>query len=661
MSSVFKDYVEVVSSGVLPAIYIQSCFFQVGAMSTCKHLICTNHFLSSAIKDYVGVIKRRLFCHSVVSVLCFCQERIMTSCKYLTRKLSWAVGIAFGALLLLQVPASFAAPPDVPGSDPNFEIDANVYDDGYLGDDWETVWRCTHAVGGTDGYDATLCGNLGGLNPEMVDSTGIMHDHAPPGGSNPSIFTTGGSKDTRDITEWKWKDGQVPDKDDIEHAYAAAYTYNDDLIIYIGADRFSNDGDSMMGAWFFQEPVAPQPDGTFSGQHRDGDILWVARFSGGGTVAELAGYVWNTGSLTLPPSARIKGTNLYQIFSATPGTSSAFVPGLYGAAVNTSETQSVWDYTPKSGTPGYFPYNSFMEGGINISQIFENFGLQVPCFSTFLIESRSSTSVTAQLKDFVLGSLNTCKVSVAKSCVSSVWNPSSNNFTHTYEVTITNDGTGTITSVDLRDDVGTPDPATSDDLNWTVGGLSIGPSGSHTLSQYQVTNTLNPPTNIVFVAAHFGQYAVAYGQDSATCSKVYLPKINITKNCKSKVEVDPGGPGVADDRVVVRVGFRGQVCNTDLYDPVTCPLCTNETLVNLSVTDSDAGPVTLGTTTLAPGACTSYNGTYYPGSVSGVGLPENQQYSDTATATGTGQNSQTVVQDSTPAYCGLCPTCPTCP
>jgi ribosomal protein L31E len=584
----------------------------------------------------------------------------MSTCNYLIQKSAWLAGAIFGAALMLQAPAAVAAPPEPAATDPNFEIDANAYDGSDPGDDWETVWKCKHAVGGEDGYNATDCGTLGGLNPELIDTTGIIHDHAPPGGMNPSIFTTGGSKDTRDVSDWRWKDGAVPDKDDIEHAYAAAYAYNDDLIMYIGADRYANDGDSMMGAWFFQEPVAPQPDGTFSGHHRDGDILWVARFSGGGTVAELAAYVWNEGSLSLPAADRVKGTNLYEVFSAEPGTSSYFDAGLYGATVNTSDTQSPWDYTPKSGTPGYFPYNSFMEGGINISAIFAQFGLQVPCFSTFLIESRSSTSVTAQLKDFVLGSLNTCKISVAKSCTNSVWNESTQNFTHTYSVRVTNDGNGTVTSVDLRDDAGTPS-VPGDDIISNGIAVNLTQGQYADLPVYYVTDTLNPPTNTAYITAHFGAYAVAYGQDDATCNKVFLPKISVTKNCNTLVE-DAG------DRVVVKVNFSGQVCNTDLYDATTCPLCTNETLENITVNDSMAGAVTPGVTTLAPGACTSYSGSYYPASLSLVGsppalseAPKDQSYSDTVTAGGDGQNSSSHVQDMATATCRLCPTCEPCP
>jgi hypothetical protein len=37
-------------------------------------------------------------------------------------------------------------------------------------------------------------------------------------GANATIFTGGGSKDDLDTTNWNWKNGSVPDKDDLSYA-----------------------------------------------------------------------------------------------------------------------------------------------------------------------------------------------------------------------------------------------------------------------------------------------------------------------------------------------------------------------------------------------------------------------------------------------------------
>ena len=113
----------------------------------------------------------------------------------------------------------------------------------------------------------------------------------PLGGVNDpdEIFIGGGSKDDLDIcepnltlTEWSGRSrsavdetGNVPDKDNIEHAYAAAYNCDDfptgggfgdpnndpDLCLYFGLDRFANNGDAQVGFWFFQSEHAHGDDG----------------------------------------------------------------------------------------------------------------------------------------------------------------------------------------------------------------------------------------------------------------------------------------------------------------------------------------------------------------------------------------------------------------
>jgi hypothetical protein len=68
------------------------------------------------------------------------------------------------------------------------------------------------------------------------------------------------------------------------------------------------------------------------------------------------------------------------------------------------------DYTDKSGNHTYLN-GEFYEAGINLSA----FNLGGECFSSMAAESRSSTSTTATLKDFVLGNFAQCKPSLATS------------------------------------------------------------------------------------------------------------------------------------------------------------------------------------------------------------------------------------------------------
>lgn len=562
----------------------------------------------------------------------------MKTCYLSKKRLASVAGAALGMLLMAQAPAALAFQPGGT-DDPNFEIDtpsANALDGTAVGDDWETIWRCTHAKYGPDGYAATACATLGGLNASFVASTGIMHDHAPA-----SIFTGGGSKDINDLSQWKWTNGSVPDKDDIEHAYAAAYGVNGELILYIGADRFSNSGDAMMGAWFFQDAVDAKANGTFSGQHKNGDIFWTGEFTGGGVVAGLKVYSWqdrSTGNCN--PTNRIKGSNLCLISEGPGGGSSGYV-----ASVNNGNTLSPWtDYTPKSGTPGQFPFNSFMEGGLNITQLL---GGNTPCFSSFLIESRSSSEVNAQLKDFVLGQLDTCKISVAKVCKSSVLALDKASIDHSYEVSVTNTGYGTITYVDLKDDVGTPENAGDDRTHTYTGFITAGQTV--VVDSYTVNNTLNPPTNWVTATGHVGSYATASVKDDAVCPQVPLnPAIGANKSCNTQVVAEGG-------KVVVKVGFDGSVCNTiDQF-----PDRTQTKLINVTATDNKAGALTLDKTTLQPGECAAFTSplSYYPGTVVGDGAPSDQKYSDTVSVSGKEPLSNVTVNGSATANCNLCPAC----
>jgi hypothetical protein len=59
-----------------------------------------------------------------------------------------------------------------------------------------------------------------------------------------------------------------------------------------------------------------------------------------------------------------------------------------------------WAFQPKSGSAGIFPPGTFFEGGANLTKLLPS----LECFTSFLVETRSSQSVTATLKDFVLGS-----------------------------------------------------------------------------------------------------------------------------------------------------------------------------------------------------------------------------------------------------------------
>jgi hypothetical protein len=69
------------------------------------------------------------------------------------------------------------------------------------------------------------------------------------------------------------------------------------------------------------------------------------------------------------------------------------------AVVNAASTTSPWPFNPKAGPAGKFPAGAFYEGGLDLACLQ---GIDL-CFASFMMETRSSQSVTAELKDFVMG------------------------------------------------------------------------------------------------------------------------------------------------------------------------------------------------------------------------------------------------------------------
>jgi hypothetical protein len=351
------------------------------------------------------------------------------------------------------IPKMASLKPPVVSPSPGEDLISSVFEiDGDIIDHNQTP--------ATDDWDAVNCG--GG----NADTSSFVHD-----GTGTSIFTQGGSKDPNDVSQWRWKDGSVPDKDDIVNAYAAKYTGtpNGDTIIAFGADRFDASGDAFIGFWIFQQNVYAASDGRFRAQqgsvpaasdplahHVVGDVLVLVNFVGGGDVGIPDVFEWTAAGLVSITGSAIGATNGADIGDQT-------IP---------VACQTTWQYTPKSGSTGTIPVAGFFEGAINISAFP---ALRGTCFNSFLLETRSSTSVTAQLKDFSLGSLDTCaSLEVSKTaddtsvCVGT-------ETTYTYVVHNTSSSQLTVT---LRDNNETPADLT-DDLDVAAGCATRG-NGTYT-------------------------------------------------------------------------------------------------------------------------------------------------------------------------------------
>jgi hypothetical protein len=196
--------------------------------------------------------------------------------------------------------------------------------------------------------------------------------------SNQDNQFTGGSKDGNAISAWRWSVGNANAKGDITNAGAALTGTNNCILRFFG-DRTSDNGDASIGFWFFVSPVSTNPNGTFSGTHSTGDLLILSDFTSGGNQPTIKVYKWVSGSLVLQPASTNQCANVNHVPRPVPA-------GL--------------TYTASDGATNYAP-NLFFEGAVDLCSM----NLST-CFTSFLVETRNSQSITASLQDFTAGSFN---------------------------------------------------------------------------------------------------------------------------------------------------------------------------------------------------------------------------------------------------------------
>jgi hypothetical protein len=323
-------------------------------------------------------------------------------------------------------------------------------------------------------------------------------------------------------------------------------------------------------------------------------------FEGGGLVPTIQVYVWQggvtggpvlaTGLLTGTCGAGPNAGNLDACARTNPVASDA--PGF-------------WNYVPKSGTAGSFPPQSFFEGAVNLNAIFG--AGKVPCFSSFLAETRSSSSITAVLKDFAEGSFDLCKITVTKKCdfVGGTALP----LQYTFSGTVTNNGAGPVYDVQVIDTPGAagtqtpanPIPVVGTDVDGDGNADDLAPGASGTWSATFVTTSLSfTDVALARAASAPGGAQTVTDTTTAPCQGHVESSISITKACvPGATLVDTG------DSVVVEVGVSGQVTNNG---PAT--------LTGITLADNPAATITFdGVTPLGPGQSRNWSATYRPAAV----------------------------------------------
>ncbi len=584
-----------------------------------------------------------------------------------------------------------------------FELDGNIVDllDSTapidplsVGHDWESLHTGVGLVG-------TLPSTMTD-DPDTAGADIIVADPAPK-----SIFTQGGSKDVSDVSKWKHTNGAVPDKDDITNAYAAAYTNPSDygphkagdLIVYFGLDRYANNGDANAGFWFFQNEVHAAPNGTFvdgagnPAVHvalRDdpdsadpnkllpGDVFVIVKYpQGSNAIPIIKVYEWDPldadhdGNAD-PSETGGKFSPLDRVSTPDAGKCDQAGSALVCAITNLGNLPAPpagWNYTPKAGSG--VPFESFYEGGINMTQVLGS----TPCFASFLAETRSSESQTAQLKDFVLASFPVCGIDVTKDC-SAQLNTSGTAVDVTFDGILDNTG-GSSYIAYLKDDqsgssiddvcVDLGEPGCADDA--PVPGLVLQSDGSAYFpltggaivryeGSYSISGVPNPPLVDIVSALAFGTtgnvpasgaepnpaLVIVSDTASASCSFDVDLGLTVVKNCSLAF--------INGDSVELTVS--GTVTNTS-----------DVPLSNVALSDVPFGSLTLSTgDTLAKGETGNFSQTFslaygavFAGETDlGGGLTQvNLSHSDTVTAQGEALagdgTSMGVTSDSDDANC----------
>ena len=348
----------------------------------------------------------------------------------------------------------------------------------------------------------------------------------------------------------------------------------------------------------------------------DGDLLIVSDFSTGGAVSTINVFKWvggANGSLVLnesrspAPCDPTSGTNVL----------CAIVNPIDGVP-------SPWGFLNKSGETA-FAHGEFLEGGIDLQSIFPN---NIPCFTTFMAETRSSTSPTSTLSDFTgPHSFPLCGLSIAKACNGpGQVSADGTSVTYTWTATVTNTGIGTLTDVTIADTY--PDgtkqniPAASSLAGGASASVTITFVATNANCHAGVPNCPSPldatNTATAFATAPGGNIINSSGPPAtAECVTSVSSSVGITKAC----DTANGGATLVQQngQMVVEVFFTAQVCNNGSVQ-----------LTNITLADVPAATITPSTiASLNPGQCTTVSGNYFPSSA-----PAGCNFSDTVRVTG---------------------------
>src|SRR4029453_6072510 len=184
--------------------------------------------------------------------------------------------------------------------DGHFELEGNIPDGASPGPDWGSIFDAGGNVVDVDG------GLAAGF---------LMDDISPAGAVDHTVFTSGGTKNNQQPTDWHWGTQSVPAKDDLSNVYAfGAVDPAGHLLVYAGLERLTPNGDSHIDIEFNRQmisldeepPCANEPCG-FLGSKSVGDILVAMDFTKGGDFGTLRVFRWDGSQYVFVAGGSITG------------------------------------------------------------------------------------------------------------------------------------------------------------------------------------------------------------------------------------------------------------------------------------------------------------------------------------------------------------------
>jgi Prealbumin-like fold domain len=331
-----------------------------------------------------------------------------------SRRLRSVIGVSITMMMLalFVVPSALAVhDDDLFELGPAGATPTNIIGDGAAanGPDWDDLFDADPTQTEIDAAVASFGGVAGAfIMDELSQSSGVDRTtFSGAGGSNKNNDVISGGGDT-----WHWDSGNVPAKDDLSNAYAYATFWDHDdnaatpehLVFFTGFERIDSSGDSHVDIEFFQDEVGldegvpcndPGNDTTpceFTGSRTINDLIVSMDYETGGTVGSVTVRRWD-GTEYVQVAALIgEGCN-----GAIVGPPAHPEDVLCGFNNGASISGGDWPNFNRHGALiTNIPTNGFTEFGVDVTELVGG----DPCITTMMGKTRSSSSFTAELKDF---------------------------------------------------------------------------------------------------------------------------------------------------------------------------------------------------------------------------------------------------------------------